>query len=148
MSKFEKAAKKQRKVIAAEIKVDGPYIIPAVGKRIIISFLGATKAGHREAVHAEIIKRKISIVDNNAKDQLIEPSEARKLAILCGMNWQPKILLIKIDELKILASQPGGASVGGKAMTVTDVKECVPQSEQLRQLLPEQNQWHAEKRKR
>ena len=128
---FETAAKKKRKVIAAERKVDGVFIAPAIGGKIVLSFLGKSKPGHEAAVHAEIAHRRI------------EPPEP-----LESMNWYPTLELLKIHELGILSGRPEGATLGGKAMTFRDVKDIVPQTAELKALLDEQNKWAAEKRKR
>ena len=64
------------------------------------------------------------------------------------MSWPKIVDLIRESELKMLATQPGGAEKGGKAMTIRDVKECIPHSDELRALLPDQNEWSSKKRKR
>ena len=92
--------------------------------RIVVSFLGAKKAGHKAAVHAEIKARRIEHKDSLDK-----------------MNWYPLVDLLKVHELGLMSGRPGGASVGGKAMTVKDVKDIIPQTEELKALLPEQSAW-------
>ena len=64
------------------------------------------------------------------------------------MKWRPKLELQKKHKIGILAARPEGATVGGKAMTRRDVKDCVPQTNELKALLTAQSQWQANKRKR
>ena len=76
---------------------------------------------------------------------------AQKITImepLDKMNWRPKLELLKKHELGMLAVRPAGATIGGKAMIWKDVKHCVPQTVELRSMLPEQSHWQAAKRKR
>ena len=51
------------------------------------------------------------------------------------MKWRPKLELLKKHEIGILAARPEGAKVGGKAMPWRDVKECLPQINELKALL-------------
>ena len=125
------AANQQRRITATEKKTEGVHIPPAVGKRIVVSFLGAKKNGHKNAVYKEIEEREIKHK---------EP--------LKNMKWYPLLNLLKVHELGILSGRPGGATVNGKAMTSADVKDIVPQTDALRALLPEQSHWQANKRKR
>ena len=81
---------------------------------------------HIAALKKEIKARKID---------LSEPWES--------MEWAPKK-----DLLKKHSGQPGGASIGGKPMKYTDVKEIVPLTAEMKALLPDQSEWKAEKRKR
>ena len=48
---FEAASKMQRQVISAESKADGIYKPEAVCGRIILSFLGKSKSGHKATNH-------------------------------------------------------------------------------------------------
>ena len=131
VSLFEKSTKKRRRVIAAETKSEGVHITPAVGKRRVIIFLGASKPGHAAALDAELTARNI-ILDE----------------LLIKMKWRLKLELLKKHEIGILVARPEGATVGGKAMTWRDVKdECVPQTNELKALLTAQSQWQANKRK-
>ena len=54
VTSFDKAAKKKRRIIAAETKVDVVHITPAVGQQIVLRFLGKKKQGHDAAVDIEI----------------------------------------------------------------------------------------------
>ena len=128
VASFGQAVKKKRRIITAESKTEGVHITAAVGMRIVVSFLGASKPGHRAAVDIEMSTRNIAVGEQ--------------------IKWRAKMVLLKKHELGILAARPNGATIGGKAMTFMDVKECVPQSAELRALLPEQNLWQAERRKR
>ena len=128
VASFSQAVKKKRRIIAAETKTEGVHITAAVGTRIIVNYLGASRPGHRDALDIEMATRKITVGEKT--------------------KWRAKLVLLKKHELGILAARPNGATIGGKAMTFLDVKECVPQSAELRALLPEQNLWQAERRKR
>ena len=93
--------------------------------------MGAKKPGHKTAVHEEIQARRIELKDSLDK-----------------MKWYPVMDLLKIDKLKLMSARPGGASLSGKAMTYKDVKDIIPQTDGLKALLPAQNTWQAEKRRR
>ena len=91
----------------------------------------AREESHSLAVNKEIEKRQI---------KLTEP--------LKSMKWYPRLELLKKHELGILSSQPGGASIAGKAMTWKDIKDILPQSDELKALIPEIRSKLAEKRTR
>ena len=128
---FEAATKQKRSIAVAKKKTEGIHITAAVGKRIVLSFLSARKTSHKAAVHKEIEARGIQYEGSLNK-----------------MKWFPTIELLKRHELTILATRPGGASLGGAAMTWKDIKDIIPQTAELKSLLTEQNQWQANKRKR
>ena len=120
MDAFSKSSKKKRSTIAAEVKKDGMHITAAVGKRIVLSFLRVSIDSHIAALKKEIEARKID---------LSKPWES--------MKWAHKKDLLKKHELGILSGQPGGASIGGKPMKYTDVKEIVPLTAEMKALLPD-----------
>ena len=64
------------------------------------------------------------------------------------MKLRPKLDLLKKHKIGILAARPEGATNGGKAMTWRDIKECDPQTNELKALLTAQRQWQANKWKR
>jgi len=62
------------------------------------------------------------------------------------MGWKQRKNLLKEHELGELAKRPGGATIGGKAMQVSDVKDIVPVSDELRALMPELAKAEAQRR--
>ena len=130
MSSFEKTTKKKGRVFAAETKFEGIHITPAVGKRIVI-FLSASKYGHAAALDTELTAKNII---------LNKP--------LNKMKCRPKLELLKKHNIGILTVRPDGATIGGKVMTWRDIKECLPQTNELKTLLTAQSQWQANKQKR
>ena len=101
--------KKKRRVIAVEMKSEEVHITPAVGKQMVIIFVGASKPVHAAALGIELTEQNI-ILDKP----------------LNNMKWHPKLELLKKHKIGILAARPGGATVSGKAMTWRDIKECDP----------------------
>ena len=87
-------------------------------------FWDQTKAGHKAAVDVEL------------KTQYIKLNQP-----LNEMNWYRKFELLKRNKLGISSSWSSGTSIGGKPMVWKDVKYCVPKSDELRVLLPDQNNW-------
>ena len=124
-------SKTNRTVYAAERKKDGDgmYITAAVGGRAVLSLLRAKNDDHLNAVYKEIEARKI------------EHSEP-----LDNMNWYLRLSLLKEHELGEIAKRPGGAVVGGKAMTLKDITDIVPRSAELKALMPELIEAQAAKR--
>ena len=122
VASFSKATTKKRQVIAAKQKAKGFYITPATGKWMVFHFLCKTQTRRKTAVNMEILTQKITITKPLDK-----------------MNWRPELELLKKHELGILAVRPAGATIGGKAMIWKDVKHCVPQTVELRSMLPEQS---------
>ena len=111
-------------------KKEGMLIPPAVGQMIVVSFLRKGIDGHVAVVYAEIAKRGITI----------------EKEVLDQMKWDAVKNLLQEDELKILATKGQATNSKGKPMAVKDVKSIDPQSDELKALLPEQNEWSAAKR--
>ena len=84
---------------------------------------------HSNAVNAEIKMRRI-----------------RHEGELEEMEWRQRKNLLKEHELGELAKCPGRARIGGKAMQVSDVKDIVPVSDELRALMPERAEAKAQRR--
>jgi len=126
---FEKAAKTDLVTCAAMEKKDGAYVPPAIGQKIIAFFLRVKETGHKEAVHAEITARGITV----------DP------VLFANMGWRAKIALLKKHELGELGKK-SMATINAKPMTVGDVKNIEPFSAELKALLPQQNEWDAKRR--
>ena len=127
---FKKAAAKPLTDCAAMTKKEGMQIPPAVGQMIVVSFLRKGVEGHVAVVYAEIAKRGITI----------------EKEVLDKMKWDAVKDLLQEDELKILATKGLATHSNGKPMAVREVKSIDPQSDQLKALLPDQNEWNADKR--
>ena len=127
---FKKAAAKPLTDCAAMTKKEGMQIPPAVGQMIVISFLRKGVEGHVAVVYAEIAKRGINI----------------EKEVLDQMKWDAVKNLLQEDELKILATKGLATHGNGKPMAVKDVKSIDPKSNELKALLPDQNEWSANKR--
>ena len=62
------------------------------------------------------------------------------------IGWHLRQTLLKEHELGELAKRPGGATIGGKAIKTTDVKDIIPWSEELKALMPELAEAEAQRR--
>jgi hypothetical protein len=135
VAKFTAAADRPNKISAAMVKKDPMHVTAACGGSMTVSFLRKTVNGHKDAVEAEIIKRGIEcpeeLTDFSADYQWVKK-----------MSWYPLRRLLQVHELTL---KPG-ATIGGKAMQVADVKTIVPQSDELKALRKEHNDWQAAKR--
>ena len=62
------------------------------------------------------------------------------------MMWYDRTKLIKKHKLGILSQRPVGATKNGNPMTKDYVKDVIPQSDELKALLPELRALDAEKK--
>jgi hypothetical protein len=93
--------------------------------------VGRLRRGHDDVLRAEL-KARGKVYSND---------------VWKSMQWRPKINELKEEELKVLATKEGGSTTSaGKAMTVVQVTEVVPVSDELKAHMNNFKEWQSAKR--